>query len=188
VTDAFLRNGYPGTTMDQIAAQAAVSKQTVYKHFSDKEQLFVEIILDTMGSAVDQMVRGAVDALADSDDVARDLLALAHNLIDSIWQPRVLELRRLVIAEAGRFPQLGEAYFKQGFQGGIESLAASLRQLADRGVLRVEDPLLAAQHLAGLVLWVPMNQAMFTGTDSPAARSRCASAGVDAFLAIYGRR
>src|SRR5262245_14279457 len=48
-TRAFLRQGYLGTSMDEVAAQAAVSKQTVYKHFSDKKRLFADIVNDTTG-------------------------------------------------------------------------------------------------------------------------------------------
>src|SRR6266568_8632802 len=99
---AFLDNGYLGTSMDQIAAAAGVSKQTVYKHFSDKEQLFTQLLLDTMTRTVDQLVIGATAALGDSDDLPRDLGALARALVAAIWQPDVLRLRRLVIAEAGR--------------------------------------------------------------------------------------
>jgi threonine dehydrogenase-like Zn-dependent dehydrogenase len=54
----------------------------------------------------------------ESDDVERDLLALARQLTASIWHPDVLRLRSLVIGEAGRFPHLGEAYFTQGPVGG----------------------------------------------------------------------
>src|SRR5262245_35530781 len=116
---AFLQNGYLGTNMDEIAAAAAVSKQTVYKHFSDKEQLFTEIIYDAMGRVIDELVRGAILAVDQSDDVERDLVALARQVIASIWHPDVLRLRRLVIGEAGRFPHLGEPHVTHGFERGI---------------------------------------------------------------------
>jgi TetR/AcrR family transcriptional repressor of mexJK operon len=183
---AFLQNGYLGTNMDEIAAAAAVSKQTVYKHFSDKEQLFTEIIYATMGRVIDELIRGATLDVDQSDDVERDLLALARQLIASIWHPDVLRLRRLVIGEAGRFPHLGETYFEQGFERGITAVATSIEQLAAAGRLHVDDPHLAAQHLAGLILWVPLNRAMFTGNDDlPPDVDHFATAGVHAFLAGY---
>ena len=183
---AFLQNGYLGTNMDEIATAAAVSKQTVYKHFSDKEQLFTQIIHATMGRVIDELVRGATLAVDQSDDVERDLVALARQLIASIWHPDVLRLRRLVIGEAGRFPHLGEAYFKQGFERGIAAVATSIEQLAAAGRLQVDDPQLAAQHLAGLILWVPLNRAMFTGNDElPTDLDHFATAAVRAFLTGY---
>jgi TetR/AcrR family transcriptional repressor of mexJK operon len=183
---AFLENGYLGTSMDQIAAAAAVSKQTVYKHFSDKEQLFTEIIGDAMSRVIGDLVRGAALAVRESDDVERDLIALARQLIASIWQPEVLRLRRLVIGEAGRFPHLGEAYFKQGFEAGLAAVATSIEQLAAENRLQVDDPRLAAQHFSGLILWVPLNRAMFTGSDEPPADlDHFATAGARAFLAAY---
>jgi TetR/AcrR family transcriptional regulator, mexJK operon transcriptional repressor len=188
-TTAFLERGYAGTSMDQIAAAASVSKQTVYKQFSDKEQLFTAIILDTMGRANDELVRGATLALEDSDDVETDLIELAHQLISSIWQPEVLRLRRLVIGEADRFPQLGLAYWERGFRAGVDALAASIAVLAERGRLVVHDPRLAAQHLAGLVLWVPLNRVMFAGgTNRPptAELQHIATTGVRVFLRAYG--
>src|SRR5262245_54660599 len=100
---AFLQNGYLGTNMDEIATAAACARQRVYRHFSGKGQLFPEIIYDAMGRVIDELVRGATLALDESDDVERDLVALARQLIASIWHPDVLRLRRLVIGEAGRF-------------------------------------------------------------------------------------
>src|SRR5262249_3546705 len=183
---AFLQNGYLGTNMDEIASAAAVSKQTVYKHFSDKERLFTEIIYDAMGRVIDELVRGATLVVHESDDVERDLIALARQLTASIWHPDVLRLRRLVIGEAGRFPQLGEAYFKQGFERGVAAVATNIEQLAAEGRLQVDDPQLAAQHFAGLILWVPLNRAMFTGHEQlPPDLAHFATAGVRAFLAGY---
>src|SRR5262249_25649634 len=124
---------YLGMNMDEIATAAAVSKQTVYKHFADKERLFAEIIYATIGRVIDELVRGATLAVHESDDVERDLVALARQLTASIWHPDVLRLRRLVIGEAARFPQLGEAYFTQAFDHGIAALAPPLQQHAAPG-------------------------------------------------------
>src|SRR4051794_41289188 len=92
--------------MDEIAALAAVSKQTVYKHFADKESLFSDIVTGTVDEAGDR-VHASVLELADSGDVEADLRALARRQLALVMQPRVLQLRRLVIGEAGRGPRAG---------------------------------------------------------------------------------
>lgn len=187
--EAFLRNGYLGASMDEVAKVASVSKQTVYKHFSDKEQLFTEIIDSTTDQVVDQLVRAATLTLGDGADLERDLHRLARQVLASIGQPKVVALRRLVIAEAERFPQLGRAYWERGFAPGLAALASGLRQLTERGVLRVDDPDVAAAQFVGMVLWVPMNQVMFCGQDavSVADGDRYIDAAVRAFLAAYGQ-
>ncbi|HLZ28105.1 MAG TPA: TetR/AcrR family transcriptional regulator [Chloroflexota bacterium] len=188
-TALFLRNGYLGTSMDEIAAGARVSKQTVYTHFADKEQLFIELIQGNF-KLVDEFVRAVADLLQDTPDVQRDLRVLARRYVRSVIQPPVLQLRRLIIGEAGRFPELARRYYEQVPQRVIVALASSLQHLAGRGLLQVDDPLLAANHFAWLVLAVPLDQAMFCGSDgslTPAALERLADAGVDVFVAAYAR-
>lgn len=80
-----------------------------------------------------------------------------RRLIAATCQPEVLRLRRLVIGEAARFPELGRTYWERGFERGLATLADQLRRLADRGLLQLEDPQLAAHQFAGMVLWVPVN-------------------------------
>ena len=92
--------------MDQVAALAAVSKQTVYKHFVDKYQLFAEIMLDVAGT-VDSFVV-ALAALQETDDLERDLRRLARRYVASVTQPHVTQLRRrfsLVVASCGLLPR-----------------------------------------------------------------------------------
>ena len=186
-TTLFLRTGYRGTSMDEIAALAAVSKQTVYKHFADKEGLFSEIVTATV-SEISDPVHEEVLRLEDSGDVEADLRGLARELLRMVMQPRILQLRRLVIGEAGRFPELGRAFYEQGPGRTITALATAFEQLAERGVLRLDDPRLAAAHFNWLVMSIPLNRAMFLGEDQPPARAelnRYADAGVRAFLAAY---
>jgi AcrR family transcriptional regulator len=185
----FLRNGYRGTSIDEIAALAAVSKPTVYRHFADKERLFSEIVTGAVKEVSDP-VHDEVRKLDEGDDLEADLRALARKLLGMVIQPRILQLRRLVIGEAGRFPQLGRTFYEQGPERTVDALATVFERLAERGALHADDPQLAAAHFNWLVMSIPLNRAMFLGDDRPPARAelnRYADAGVRAFLAAYAR-
>ena len=119
--------------MDDIAALAAVSKQTVYKQFSDKERLFSEIVTITVNEAADR-VHAEVHGLAESTRIERDLRELARRQLRLVMQPQVLKLRRLVIAEAGRFPELGRAFYEGGPGRTITALTGAFERLAARGL------------------------------------------------------
>ncbi|MET9919628.1 TetR/AcrR family transcriptional regulator [Streptomyces sp. NPDC006435] len=185
-TSAFMSKGYSGTSMDDIAKLAAVSKQTVYKHFSDKEKLFAEIVLATT-DRIDGMIDTVADIPADADTLEENLTRLAHRFLTALTQPQVLQLRRLVIANADTFPELGADWYEQGFERVLANLATTLQNLADRGLLRIDEPLLAANHFSGLLLWIPVNKAMFHGSlqHTEAELDHYAAAGVRAFLAAY---
>lgn len=189
-TTLFLRKGYLGTSMDDIAALAGVSKQTVYKHFADKERLFSEIVLG-MVDQVGEPFRARTLALRNTDDVEKDLGEFAHWYVSSVIRPPVLQLRRLVIGEATRLPELARAYYERAPGRTLEALAACFQHLAERGLLRVDDPGLAANHFAFLILGLPLDMAMFCETDGElftvAGLERLADAGVSSFLAAYGR-
>jgi len=184
----FLRNGYLGTSVDEIAALAAVSKQTVYKHFADKERLFTEIVTSTVNEASDQVAH-EVFSVQDSGDVEADLRDLARRQLGLVIQPRILQLRRLVIGEVARFPELGRAFYDQGPGRTIAALAATFERLAARGLLHLDDPLVAAAHFNWLIMSIPLNRAMLLGDDellTPGDLDRYADTGVRVFLAAYG--
>ena len=163
-TRVFLDKGYAGTSMDEIAALAEVGKQTVYKHFSDKRQLFAEIILATTDQ-VDGLVQLIAETMHASDDPRRDLEVLARRFLTTLMQPRLLRLRRLVIASAAEFPEIGQAWYERGFERVLSTLTSSFSLLDERGLLRVPDPATAAEHFVGMLLWIPLNKAMFTGNE-----------------------
>src|SRR5437764_724358 len=189
-TTAFLRDGYRGTSMDEIAAAAGVSKQTVYKHFADKQRLFSEIVTTTVNEASDPVYE-EVRSLQDTGDIEADLRDLARRQLATVMRPRLMQLRRLVIAEAGRFPELGRVFYEQGPGRTVAALAETFGRLAARGVLAVDDPPTAAAHFNWLVMSAPINRAMLLGDDEPPSAKELdawADGGVRAFLAAYGGR
>ncbi len=189
-TDAFLANGYSRTTMDDIARLANVSKQTVYMHFGDKEHLLSAIVMAIVtatGEPVDQLIA----ALGASDDLEADLQDHARRQLTGVLQPRPMQLRRLVIAEALTFPDLGRAFYELAPGRTIAELAAAFERLTERGLLDVEDPIRAASDFNWLIMSEPLNRAMLLGEHGPpddAAVADWARQAVRTFLAAYGTR
>jgi TetR/AcrR family transcriptional repressor of mexJK operon len=184
----FLRDGYLGASMDEVAARSRVSKQTVYKHFGSKEALFVEIVTSMTSLAADA-VEVNVPPGATEDDVRDYLYAYAITQLTVVLTPRLMRLRRLVIGEVGRFPDLARALYESGPKRAMSQLAATFEQIAKRRLLLLDDPALAASHFNWLVMAEPINRAMLLGDDSiPSVPelARHAEQSVAVFLAAYG--
>src|SRR3954464_14051686 len=188
ITTALLDHGYRGTSMDAVAAGAGVSKQTVYQHFGDKQRLFRELIAATVQSASDP-VYDEVRRLADSGRLEKDLRDLARRLLALVLQPRMMRLRRLVIAEARQFPDMGRYFYELGPGRTIAALADTFAELTRQGRLTASDSKLAAGQFNWLVMAAPLNEAMLLGEDgAPTTRqiNRWADDAVRTFLAAYG--
>jgi TetR/AcrR family transcriptional regulator, mexJK operon transcriptional repressor len=105
-------------------------------------------------------------------------------------QPDVLRLRRLVIANAERFPSMGRAWYEHSFERALAALANQFQRLTEQHLLAADNPEMAANHFVGLLLWISINRVMFTGaTDatSDAELTHFADAAVRVFLRAYGR-
>ncbi|WP_217577803.1 TetR/AcrR family transcriptional regulator [Mesorhizobium sp. GbtcB19] len=188
-TAAFIAKGYDGTSMEEIATRASASKQTVYKHFTDKETLFAEVVEST-ASQTNDVVESVTMLLSEANFLEGGLQQLARRLTATLMNDELLRLRRLIIANADRMPQLGRSWYDKGFERMLASVAACFQKLTSRGLLQTVDHRLAASHFFGMLLWIPMNEAMFTGSNprSKADLERHADASVEAFLAAYGVR
>src|SRR6266852_8765345 len=186
----FLKSGYLGANMEEIAALSEVSKQTIYKHFSSKEALFVEIVT-SMTDVASATVHNEVPEIADDKDIGGFLQMYAYRQLTVVLTPRLMQLRRLVIGEVARFPELAKVLYERGPQCAIASLAQTFKRLAERGLLVMDDPTIAASHFNWLVMSEPLNKAMLLGDEAipkPAALRRYAAEGVRVFLAAYGKK
>jgi TetR/AcrR family transcriptional repressor of mexJK operon len=189
-TDVFLRGGYLGASMDEIAVLSRVSKQTIYKQFTSKEALFIEIVSGMTNRAAD-VVHKEIPEPASGGDVAAYLRDYAVRQLTVVMTPGLMQLRRVVIGEANRFPELGQALYENGPGRAMAAMAAAFARLSDRGLLEIDDPAAAASHFNWLVMGEALNQAMLLGDQAlpkPAAIRRHAAAAVRVFLAAYGRR
>jgi TetR/AcrR family transcriptional regulator, mexJK operon transcriptional repressor len=184
----FLERGFAGTSMDDVAGAAGVSKQTVYAHFSDKHRLFTELIETDVGQ-LDVAQHPLVAGMPDSDDIERDLRAYARFHLSVVMQPHLLRMRRMLIGEAERFPELARAWFANGPQMSVALFASWFTALDNRGLLRVPDPVLAGEHYNWLILSTPLNRAMSEPLDRSLYTQRqlnhYADEAVRVFLAAY---
>lgn len=185
----FLTHGYLGTNMDLIAAEAQTSKQTVYKHFGNKESLFVEIVGSITDDAGDRVHRDRPE-VAEDTELEPFLREYAERQLITVMQPRVLQLRRIVIGESTRFPELARILYERGPKRAIGELADLFVQLRDHRLLEVDDPALAAERFNWLIMAEPLNKAMLLGDDAIPSRSQLRRHVADAvrfFMIAYAR-
>jgi AcrR family transcriptional regulator len=182
----FLREGFDAS-VDQIAAEAGVSKVTVYNHFGSKQALFVEVIKDATDAPLGATLVGAVDDLADRDDLRGALTEAARAWVAEIRSnPDVLAIRNLVAREAHRFPEL-DAAWREGGGPGVHHPAAgaALAKLAATGRLDIPDLEVAILQLYSLLVFPHLVFSAYgTGVDDGLA-DRLVTGGVDMFLSRY---
>ena len=151
----FAANGYSGTTMDRVAEAAGLTKPTLYQYFPSKETLFARMMLEKR----DAMLQAF--AAPDSGEMVQQLHSFAWRYADTVMQPMMLSLARLILAEVQRFPEIGRAYQAAGPDQLLDALAGFLQGQRAAGRLRFEDPELAAEDLWGLILSAPRTRALY---------------------------
>lgn len=185
-TEVFLEQGYARASMDEIARRSGVSKQTVYQHFTSKEALLVHVVTSIIAEAGER-ADAPIPGLAETDDIDAALRVYAREQLSAVIQPRPMQLRRLVIAEAHTFPAIGTLFYELGPRSAVDQLAPVLARLHERGILTIADPRLAATDLNWLIMSEALNRAMLLGADKPTRRqiNAWANHATDTFLAAY---
>jgi TetR/AcrR family transcriptional regulator, mexJK operon transcriptional repressor len=145
--DAFFSHGYAGTSMSAISAQVGGSKTTLWTYFPSKQELFAAVLDDLVaryGRALDV-------PLDPKGDVRTELQRFARALLKTLHSQPIVDMHRLTVGEARRFPELSRMMFERGQGPGKARLAAFMGAAMEAGKLRRGDPLTAAQTFAGLL-------------------------------------
>ncbi|WP_439861246.1 TetR/AcrR family transcriptional regulator [Pseudomonas sp. MBLB4136] len=143
----FLRHGYDGSSMDAIAAEAGVSKLTVYSHFTDKETLFSEAIKAKCQEQLPELLF----ELADDAPLESVLLNIARGFHALINSRESIELHRVMVGLGAQDPKLSRVFYEAGPQRVLQEMEHLLRQAQRAGKLRIDDPLEAADQFFCLV-------------------------------------
>ena len=122
-TAVFLAEGYAGTSMQAVADLAGVSKMTLYRHFQDKEELFLAMFFEQCMRSRD---RATVEPAREVPQAIAALEEFARGFVRAFTDPWALALFRMLIGETGRFLQLGKTFYDHGPSREIADIAVIL--------------------------------------------------------------
>ncbi len=183
--DVFMREGYEGASVDVIARDAGVSKATLYSYFPDKQHLFLAVLSEecVQQSEVEIMMAEGTMSVPDT------LRSICRELTGFVTSPFGQDMFRVCVAEAQRFPALGQAFYESGPKRWIAKIGDYLNSPKAQEVLDIQDPILAADQLAQLCRTDLLLKIMF-GIEKRATEEdieRIADEAVKTFMARYAR-
>jgi len=181
----FLASGFGAVSMDAIAREAGASKATLYAYFASKEELFGAVV----AREGERYFRGFSASELDPAKVEASLTEISRHFLDLVLSPDAVAVNRITIAEAVRFPQLGEVFWRSGPEQTRVQIEGFLRRADAAGTLSVGDPRLAAEQFIAL-LRGDLHLRQLLRLDAPidaAARAVAVKNAVAAFLRMYGK-
>lgn len=181
----FLASGFGAVSMDAIAREAGASKATLYAYFSSKEELFGAVV----AREGERYFGGFSARELDPHDVETSLTEVARRFLELVLSPDAIAVNRITIAEAVRFPQLGEVFWRAGPERTRTQIEAFLRRAHEAGTLSVADPKLAAEQFISLMRGdLHLRQLLrLDAPVEPAELDAAASSAVATFLRAFGR-
>ncbi|MEM8629859.1 MAG: TetR/AcrR family transcriptional regulator [Pseudomonadota bacterium] len=182
----FMRDGFEGANVDNIAREAGVSKATLYSYFPDKSHLFKAVLLIECkrhaGAVTDHLHEG----MALRDILLRQCQFFTRFLL-SDWAQ---EMFRVCVGEARRFPELGRSFYEAGPESMRGALIEFLQSPVVQAEMDIDDPEMAADQLKMLCHSDVFLKKMFGLVESANEDdiNRVANAAVETFMARYARR
>ena len=179
----FLRDGFEGASVDDIAREAGVSKATLYSYFPEKKMMLIEVARTEF-----QQLADAAYGSVDLNDSAFSLLTTAAQIVAaSVISEFSTQVFRLSVAETVRFPVLAKEYYRAGPELLAHRVGFLIAHLVQRGDLEVDDLELAATQFAELASTRLHDLAQFGLRDqiTDAEMTRVVNGAVRVFMAAY---
>jgi AcrR family transcriptional regulator len=184
--EVFCRQGFTGASIDEIAAEACVSRQTVYNHYREKENLFTAVVEDVMDRANAMLFTTLSTFPEKPDNLEDDLVGFAVRLSHNcICNQDGKFLRKLVQSEGERYPHLFESWRQHGPGKIGTALAALFARLAHKGFLQIDDSDVAARQFLALVNADLQMNTLFGVTPTQAELETAARNAVRTFMRAY---
>ncbi|MGY2281358.1 TetR/AcrR family transcriptional regulator [Pseudomonas sp. HMWF006] len=143
----FLSQGYANTSMDAVAAEAGVSKLTVYSHFNDKETLFSSAVMAKCEEQLPPLFFELPAGIA----VENVLLNIARGFHQLINSEESVNLHRLMMALGTQDPKLSLIFFEAGPERMVQGMERLLKRIHETGALSIDQPRNAAEHFFCLI-------------------------------------
>jgi TetR/AcrR family transcriptional repressor of mexJK operon len=177
----FFHNGYAATAIEQVAADAGVSKVTIYNQFGDKRALFTAAV-----ECECEKMRGhfSLDVVPHGT-IAERLTAIGEAIFAFLFRPEMLQFERRIAAETEDDPAIGAAFLEAGPRRMKSGFAAWLSHEVEAGTLTIADPELAAEQFVTMCKGMGDLERRFGAPVSPASRDRRIAGAVTVFLAAY---
>ena len=155
----FVNRGYADASVSRIAADAGVSKKTIYARYPNKDALLMAVAGE-LATSVYEVVMTAMGGAADGEP--EEVLTAFGTAIATNWAtPETIGVYRLFVAEAVRFPQLGSMY-REIMARFRSALADYLREQCDAGTLHIVD-VDAASHQFGMLAYGDIRERRLLG-------------------------
>ena len=180
---AFLDLGYEGASVDEIVRRAGVSKGTLYNYFADKRTLFSAVVDEECREMSQRLFTVETDCAC----LETSLLTIARSFVRFMVSPFAQGMYRVAVAESGRIPEVGRAFYSAGPQLCTARIATFLIEARARGLLVLEDADLAACQFTALCRAELFPKVLFGILEQPseAEIERVAEAAVQVFLAAH---
>jgi AcrR family transcriptional regulator len=168
--ELFLQHGFQATTTDAIAATASISKETLYRYYPRKEDLFLDVLRSlTVERAVWVRLMERTPEPSTTRQLRALLRTIAQSLLELMLQAEYLAMLRLIVAESPRFPELGDMFRQTVLEQGSTYFAMLLRSGQRNGVVREDiDPSIVMRMLLGTVLTMVLPNGLIRSSQSPA--------------------